>query len=285
MMFTSFLNCPKLPSLANAQRNPKEGHSRKKDLWPCLGVFGEKSKDLKPKAMAVASFIPMKIGGLSESRILAYTCSCSSQLPGAAISRAISAHRGKRLSEHPTENVTRLLIELSKGDRGAVDLLLPVIYDELRKLAANYLRRERPDHTLQPTALVHEAYIRLVDQTRVNWQNRAHFFGVAAQIMRRLLVDHARKHNAEKRGQDFQKLSLDENIDRAVERSAELIALDDALTSLAEFDEQKARMVELRYFGGLSIEETADVLGVTPTTIKRHWRFAKAWLHGEMQKK
>ncbi|HKR15587.1 MAG TPA: sigma-70 family RNA polymerase sigma factor [Pyrinomonadaceae bacterium] len=192
--------------------------------------------------------------------------------------------RRRRLSAQPTDNVTRLLIELSNGDHAAVDLLLPVIYDELRKLAANYLRRERPDHTLQPTALVHEAYLRLVDQTRVNWQNRAHFFGVAAQIMRRLLVDHARKHNAEKRGQDFQKLSLDENIDRAVERSSELIALDDALKALADFDEQKARMVELRYFGGLSIEETADVMGVTPTTIKRHWRFAKAWLHGEMQK-
>jgi RNA polymerase sigma factor (TIGR02999 family) len=191
----------------------------------------------------------------------------------------------QRLSKQPSESVTRLLIELSNGDRGAVDLLLPVIYDELRKLAANYLRRERPDHTLQPTALVHEAYLRLVDQTRVNWQNRAHFFGVAAQIMRRLLVDHARKHNAEKRGQDFQKLSLDENIDRAVERSSELIALDDALKALAEFDQPKARVVELRYFGGLSIEETADVLGVTPTTIKRHWRFAKAWLYGEMQRK
>ena len=189
------------------------------------------------------------------------------------------------MSEHLTDGVTKLLIELSNGDRDAVDLLLPVIYDELRKLAANYLRRERPDHTLQPTALVHEAYLRLVDQTRVNWQNRAHFFGVAAQIMRRLLVDHARKHNAEKRAQDFQKLSLDENIDRAVERSAELIALDDALKALSALDEQKARMVELRYFGGLSIEETADVLGVTPTTIKRHWRLARAWLYGEMQKK
>ena len=188
------------------------------------------------------------------------------------------------MSEHPTDNLTSLLHQVSQGDRGAVDLLLPVIYDELRKLAANYLRRERPDHTLQPTALVHEAYLRLIDQSRVNWQNRAHFFGVAAQIMRRLLVDHARKHNAEKRGPDFQKLSLDENIDRAVERSAELIALDDALKTLATFDAQKARMVELRYFGGLSIEETADVMGVTPTTIKRHWRFAKAWLHGEMQR-
>jgi len=189
------------------------------------------------------------------------------------------------LTQHPRDDVTKLLLDLSNGDRDAVDLLLPVIYDELRKLAGNYLRRERPDHTLQPTALVHEAYLRLVDQTRVNWQNRAHFFGVAAQIMRRLLVDHARKHNAKNRGQDFQKLSLDENIDRAVERSAELIALDDALKALAAFDQQKARLVELRYFGGLSLEETADVMGVTPTTIKRHWRFAKAWLYGEMLKR
>ncbi len=188
------------------------------------------------------------------------------------------------MNQQVSENVTQLLIDLSNGDRNAVDLLLPVIYDELRKLAGNYLRRERPDHTLQPTALVHEAYIRLVDQTRVNWQNRAHFFGVAAQIMRRMLVDHARRHNAEKRGQNFQKISLDENIDRAAERSTQLIALDDALKALADFDEQKARVVELRYFGGLSIEETARVMGVTPTTIKRHWRFAKAWLHGEMDK-
>src|SRR5215213_4093940 len=145
------------------------------------------------------------------------------------------------------ENVTQLLLDLSEGNRATVNDLLPLVYDELRKMAASYLRRERPDHTLQPTALVNEAYLRLVDQTRVNWQNRAHFFGIAAQIMRRLLVDHARKHNAEKRGQDFQKLSLDENIDRAVERSAELIALDDALKTLATIDAQKARMVELRY--------------------------------------
>ena len=159
------------------------------------------------------------------------------------------------------------------------------VYEQLRAIAHVRMTKERAGHTLESTALVHEAYLRLVDQTRVNWQNRAHFFGVAAQIMRRLLVDHARKFNAEKRGHDFQKLSLDENIDRAVERSSDLIALDEALKSLAEFDEQKARLVELRYFGGLSIEETADVLGVTPTTIKRHWRFAKAWLYEEMQKK
>ena len=184
----------------------------------------------------------------------------------------------------PNSQVTRVLERVRCGEPSAASELLPLVYDELRRLAAAKMAHERPDQTLQPTALVHEAYIRLIDQSRVNWQNRAHFFGVAAQIMRRLLVDHARKHNAEKRGQDFQKLSLDENIDRAVERSAELIALDDALKTLATFDQQKARMVELRYFGGLSIEETADVLGVTPTTIKRHWRLAKAWLHGEMQR-
>jgi RNA polymerase sigma-70 factor, ECF subfamily len=181
------------------------------------------------------------------------------------------------------ESVTRLLIELTNGNHAAVDALLPLIYDELRSLAANYLRRERPDHTLQPTALVHEAYLRMVDQTQVNWQNRAHFFGVAAQMMRRILVDHARSHRAEKRGADFQKLSLDENIDKAVERSAELVALDEALKALAEIDEHKSRIVELRYFGGLSIEETAEVLGVSPITVKRHWRMAKAWLFGRMK--
>ena len=187
------------------------------------------------------------------------------------------------MTETKTESVTRLLIKLTRGDHAAVDALLPLIYDELRSLAANYLRRERPDHTLQPTALVHEAYLRMVDQTRVNWQNRAHFFGVAAQMMRRILVDHARAHSAEKRGADFQKLSLDENIDKAVERGAELIALDEALHEFAEIDKQKSRIIELRYFGGLSVEETAEVLGVSPDTVKRHWRMAKAWLYGRMR--
>jgi RNA polymerase sigma factor (TIGR02999 family) len=187
-------------------------------------------------------------------------------------------------NEAEPENITRLLIELTNGNRAAVDALLPLIYDELRSLAANYLRRERPDHTLQPTALVHEAYLRMVDQTRVNWQNRAHFFGVAAQMMRRILVDHARAQSAGKRGADFQKLSLDENIDKAVERSGELLALDEALSELAEIDEQKARIVELRYFVGLSAEETAEILGVSPITIKRHWRITKAWLYGRMRK-
>jgi RNA polymerase sigma-70 factor (ECF subfamily) len=182
-----------------------------------------------------------------------------------------------------TENITQLLIDLTNGNRTAVDDLLPLVYGELRSLAGNYLRRERSDHTLQPTALVHEAYLRLVDQTQVNWQNRAHFFGVAAQMMRRILVDHARAHKANKRGSDYQKLSLDENIDKAAERSAELISLDDALTELSTVDELKSRIVELRYFGGLTVEETAEVLGVTPVTINRHWRMAKAWLFGKMQ--
>jgi RNA polymerase sigma-70 factor, ECF subfamily len=181
------------------------------------------------------------------------------------------------------ESITQLLIEVTNRNSAAVDALLPLIYDELRSLAANYLRRERPDHTLQPTALVHEAYLRMVDQTQVNWQNRAHFFGVAAQMMRRILVDHARAHTAEKRGADFQKLSLDENIDKTVERSSELIALDDALKTLARMDEQKGRIVELRFFGGLSIDETAEVLGVSAPTVKRQWRMAKAWLYGQVQ--
>ena len=188
------------------------------------------------------------------------------------------------MNDPVTGNITQLLIEVTNRNSAAVDVLLPLIYDELRSLAANYLRRERPDHTLEPTALVHEAYLRMVDQTQVNWQNRAHFFGVAAQMMRRILVDHARAHNAEKRGQDFQKLSLDENIDKSVERSSELIALDDALSALAEMDEQKGRIVELRFFGGLSIDETAEVLGVSAPTVKRQWRMAKAWLYGQVQK-
>ncbi len=188
------------------------------------------------------------------------------------------------LNESGTGNITNLLLDLTNGNREVVDDLLPLIYGELRRLAANYLRRERSDHTLQPTALVLEAYLRLVDQTQVKWQNRAHFFGMAAQMMRRILVDHARAYKAEKRGSEYQKLSLDENNDRAVERSSELIALDDALNELSAVDEMKSRIIELRYFGGLTVEETAEVLGVTPVTINRHWRMAKAWLFGKMKK-
>jgi RNA polymerase sigma factor (TIGR02999 family) len=182
------------------------------------------------------------------------------------------------------QDVTRLLVRLTDGDRGVLDELLPVVYGELRKLASSYLRRERVGHTLQPTALVHEAYMRLVDQTQVQWQNRAHFFGVAAQMMRRILVDHARAHEAEKRGGEFQKLSLDENIDVSGERDVNLVALDDALNLLAEVDPQKSKIVELRFFGGLSVEETAEVLGVSAPTVKRQWRMAKAWLYGQVKR-
>ena len=177
------------------------------------------------------------------------------------------------------ENVTQLLLELSEGNQATVNDLLPLVYDELRKMAANYLRRERPDHTLQPTALVNEAYLRLVDQTRVNWQNRAHFFGVAAQMMRRILIDHARAQKADKRLGKVEKLQLDENIDKAAELGTDLIALDEALQNLAEMDPKLARLVELRYFGGLTFEETAEVLGVSVITAKRHWELARSWLY------
>jgi RNA polymerase sigma factor (TIGR02999 family) len=180
------------------------------------------------------------------------------------------------------ENITQLLIELSNGNNSTVNDLLPLVYDELRRMAAKYLRRERVDHTLQPTALVHEAYMKLIDQTRVSWQNRAHFFGVSAQVMRRILVDHARAHNAGKRSGGFEKFEFDENIDKAVERSSELVALDDALKELARVDEQLAKLVELRYFGGLTFEETAEVLGVSVITAKRYWKLARGWLQGHL---
>ena len=176
-----------------------------------------------------------------------------------------------------------MLIQLSEGKSQVVDDILPLIYDELRSLASNYLRRERSDHTLQPTALVHEAYIKLIDQTQVKWQNRAHFFGIAANIMRRILVDYARKHGADKRGGAAEKLPLEEEIMIVSEgKSAELLALDEALENLSKIDPQKSKIVELRYFGGLSVEETAEVLGVSEITVKRHWRMAKAWLYGQL---
>jgi RNA polymerase sigma factor (TIGR02999 family) len=179
--------------------------------------------------------------------------------------------------------ITKMLLELTDGKRDAVDEILPYIYDELRRLAGGYLRRERADHTLQPTALVHEAYMKLIDQRHVRWQNRAHFFGIAANIMRRILIDHARKNSAQKRGTGEDPISLDnEFIVVSKERSAELIALDDALGELARVDEQKAKIVELRYFGGLSIEETAEVLNVSVPTVNRHWRTAKAFLYSQM---
>jgi len=187
------------------------------------------------------------------------------------------------MNDQSPNGITQMLIELTDGNQEVVNQILPHIYDELKRLASSYLRRERPDHTLQPTALVHEAYMKLIDQKRVQWQNRAHFFGIAAQVMRRILMDHARKHQADKRGGDAEKLPIEEVIlVVSHEKSAELIALDDALKELAKMDEQKARIVELRYFGGLSIEETAEVMGVSVPTINRQWRVAKAWLYSQI---
>lgn len=188
------------------------------------------------------------------------------------------------MSSPSSQEITRLLLDWRNGDQAARDQLLAAIYVELREQAARYLRRERPDHTLQPTALVNEACLQLIDQTQVNWQNRAHFFGAAARLMRRILIDHARAHLAARRGSGEAELPLDEAIGLSDKRSAELIALDDALPELARLDKQQFHVVELRYFGGLSIEETAEVLGLSPATVKREWKTAKAWLHHQISK-
>jgi RNA polymerase sigma factor (TIGR02999 family) len=185
----------------------------------------------------------------------------------------------------PSEKeVTQLLIAWSNGDQAALEQLTPLVYSELHRLAHRYLGRERKGHTLQTTALVHEAYIRLIDQKEVRWQNRAHFFAIAAQIMRRILVDYARARNYAKRGGGAQRVSFDEAMDVSDERAADVIALDEALSALAELDQRKSRIIELRFFGGLSIEETAEVLGVSPGTVMRDWTFAKAWLQREINK-
>jgi RNA polymerase sigma factor (TIGR02999 family) len=176
-------------------------------------------------------------------------------------------------------DVTQVLRELSEGSDIAPAKLLPLVYAELRKLAGGYLQAERADHTLQATALVHEAYIRLVDWENVTWQNRAHFFALAAQVMRNVLVDHARERHAQKRGGRLTKLSLEEAISFPQQKEVDLIALDDALKELAEFDQTQSRIVELRFFGGLTIEETAEALRISPATVKREWTLAKAWLH------
>src|SRR6478672_2522720 len=176
-------------------------------------------------------------------------------------------------------DVTALLCRWSAGDEKAPEQLMPLVYQELRDLARRYLQRERGDHTLQPTALVHEAYLRIVDQSRVQWQNRAQFFGIAAQLMRRILVDHARAHIAAKRGGHIEKISLDDAQISSEERAAELVELDAALTELAAIDTRKSRVVELRFFGGLSIDETAETMGVNSATVRRDWTVAKTWLH------
>jgi RNA polymerase sigma-70 factor, ECF subfamily len=185
------------------------------------------------------------------------------------------------MNESPID-VTVMLRQLSNGNQEVLAELIPLVYDELRRLAAYHLRHERSNHTLQATALVHEAYLRLVDQRDMDWKNRAHFFGVAAHLMRRILLMHARQHHAAKRGGAVQKISLDEAVVFTRERSAELVALDELLNRLAELDPQQARIVELRVFGGLSVEETADLIGIGTATVKRDWAMAKAWLAREM---
>ena len=176
-------------------------------------------------------------------------------------------------------NVTQLLVNWNNGDQAALDQLLPLVNDELRRLARNYLRRESPGHTLQPTALVNEAYLRLIDQRQVQWQNRAHFFGIAAQLMRRILVDHARHHAYAKRGGGAMQVSLDEGMAVTEAKAAELFAVHEALEKLTKLDARKGHIVELRFFGGLNLDETAEVLGISSPTVQREWRAAKAWLH------
>jgi RNA polymerase sigma-70 factor (ECF subfamily) len=178
--------------------------------------------------------------------------------------------------------VTRLLADLAGGNRAAVDQLLPLVYSELRRLAGGQLRYERSGHTLQATALVHEAYLKLVDQRDVSWQNRAHFIGVAAQVMRYILLDYAKGHRAAKRGGNAQKLLLEEGLVISGDSADELIALDEALTRLAELDAQQAKVVELRFYGGSSVEETAEVLSISTATVKREWAMARAWLRQQL---
>ena len=180
------------------------------------------------------------------------------------------------------KDVTQLLIDWSRGDRAALEQLLPIVHAELRRFARRELRRERIDHTLQPTALVNELYLRLIEQRRASWENRAQFFAVAAQMMRRILVDYARAHVAAKRGGPLPRVSLSDAGELGVEPALEVLAIDGALNQLAQLDPDQARIVELRFFSGLTVEETAHVMGCSPRTIKRDWRLAKAWLYGQL---
>ena len=183
----------------------------------------------------------------------------------------------------PRREITQLLIDWNNGDAAALDDLMPLVEGELRRIAARHMRRENAGHTLQTTALVNEAYLKLVDQTKARWQNRAHFYAIAGQLMRRILLDHARAHDRAKRGGGAIHVELDEATTLSTEESDELFALDEALSRLAAFDPLKSKIVEMRYFGGLSVEETAEVLGLAPVTVMRHWSMAKSWLRRELR--
>ncbi len=182
----------------------------------------------------------------------------------------------------PQQQVTQILLDLSEGGRGAAARLMPLVYDELRRMARGYLQRERSDHTMQATGLVHEAYLRLVDQTAANWKNRAQFLAVAAQQMRRILVDYARAHQSRKRGGEWCKVEFDDALAPSVSRSLDVIALDDALKDLAQLNPQHSRIVELRFFGGMTIDEVAEALGLSPRTVQREWRVARVWLRRQI---
>lgn len=182
------------------------------------------------------------------------------------------------------EEITQLLLNWSNGDQSAINRLMPLVYNELRRLAASYLRRERPGHTLEPTALVHEAFLRMVSQKEVTWQSRAQFFGLAATLMRNILVDHARRHRAARRGGNEYTLTLSHADRLSDQTDVGLLALDDALNDLAAIRPQHARLVELKFFGGLTIAETAEVLGISHATVERDWAFARAWLKRELSR-
>ena len=181
-----------------------------------------------------------------------------------------------------SDEVSQMLVDWGNGDQSALNKLIPLVYDELRRMAHHYMARESPDHTLQTTALVNDAYLRLTDQKRTSWQNRAQFFGIAAQLMRRILVDHARSHTYAKRGGGTIKVPLDETAVVGPQRAANILALDEALNQLAVIDARKCQIVELRYFGGFTVEETATLLGVSEVTVMRDWSLAKAWLRREI---
>ena len=188
----------------------------------------------------------------------------------------------RRVNAQLPQQVTELLVAWGNGDKSARDELMPLVYEELHRLAHRYMGRERIGHTLQTSGLVNEAYLRLIDQSQVHWQNRAHFFGIAAQMMRRILVDYARSRQGAKRGGGAQQVSFDEALIVSEERADEIVLLDDALQDLAQFDQRKSQIVELRFFGGLSIEETAELLNVSPGTVMRDWTLAKAWLRKQI---
>ena len=188
------------------------------------------------------------------------------------------------MRESPSQGVTRLLLAWRQGKQDALDQLIPIVYEELRQQAHRYLQREQRGHSLQTTALINETYLRLLDCNKIGWKNRAHFFAITAKMMRRILVDYARSRRSQKRGGGLEKTTLDEKLTFSIARNSDLVALDDALNALALIDERRSRVVELRFFGGLSIEETAEALGVCPDTVVRDWRLAKVWLAREVKK-